>query len=78
MGGKVLDEVRHPGVDGAVLDDVEVVEHQRDVGSSGIEVVDQRGDDRLGRRRIGRQDLERSAPDSGTARSNAVITWVLS
>ena len=60
------------------VDDVVVVEHQHDVVRDRAELVEQRGEDRLDRRRLGRlQQRERAGADPGHAPSaSAAITYV--
>ena len=69
LRGQVLQQEGHPVLDLARLDDVVVVEHQHDVVRDGVEVVEQGGEDRLDRRRLGRlQERERVVADPGRGR----------
>ena len=53
LWGQVLQQERHPVIDVVRVDHVVVVEHQHDVVRHRAELVEQRGEDRLDRRRLG-------------------------
>ena len=53
LWGQVLQQERHPVVDVVCIDHVVVVEHQHDVVRHRAELVEQRREDRLDRRRLG-------------------------
>ena len=50
---KVIDDVRHSGVDVLAIDQVIVVEHQHDIVADASELIEQQREDRLDRRRLG-------------------------
>ena len=66
---QVLQQEGHPVLDLARLDEVVVVEQQHHLVRQGVEVVEQRGEDHLDRRRLGRlQERERIVTDAGPGR----------
>ena len=67
-GREVLHQVDHPVTNVGLLDDVVVVEHHHDLVGEGGEVVEQRHNERFGRRLRRRQERERALPDSGHRR----------
>ena len=71
---QVLEQERHPVVHLGRLDEVVVVEDQQQVLRPSVEVVEQRGERRLGRRRGRRQQLQRVRPRPATAVRIAVTT----
>lgn len=60
LRGEVLQQEGHPVVDLGRVDDVVVVEHLHDVVGEGAQIVEQSGEDRLGRRSGRRQERQRS------------------
>ena len=66
----VLEQERHPVLDLAGVDDVVVVEHEHDVVRDRAELVDQRGEDRLDRRRLRHpEERQRARTDPGRHRA---------
>ena len=65
----MVEQEGHPVVDVARVDDVVVVEHQHDLASDGAQLVEQDGQHRFDRRRLGRlQAGQRARADAGRHR----------
>ena len=75
LWGEMVEQERQPVLDVAGVDDVVVVEHQHDVVGESAELVEQRGEHRFDRRRLGAcRSASAPPPTPGAAVRSAAIT----